>query len=507
MLETLREFGLERLAAHGEAERAHHARAAFFAALVEEAAPHLHRAQRDRWLRRMDAERDNLRTVVTWSGAGADGGAALTRVVGALSFWYYWRICGHLNEGWRWCELALATPAAQAPSAERMRVLWTAGALAGYMGKYAESRPLLAESAALARASADLTMLGFALVFLGWAESHLGERAAATHLAEGISVLRAAGEPGDLVLALNVAVVPYVSIDDLAAAHAALAEGLAFARELGDDWALAIALSNAGFLDLRERNWSSAGVHLEHSLAIHRRLGDEGSVAILYNNLAIVARQQGDDASAARLFEQSLAHQRRLGLAGAITVFNLGDLALRQGETARAMTYLSEALREGVRSAEPRAIAASLGGLARLASVVAQPDIAARLIGAAAALRERAGVGITLEHQRELDRAAARARATLGEEVYRGTVSGGGTQSVETLAAEALAWVDSLQSDAERRTQSAGAHRVWPVGPRGRSAAAHRRWQEQPPDRRRTGHQHQHRGAPCQQHLRQGRRR
>ena len=83
----------------------------YFAAFVEEAAPHLHRARRERWLRRIDAEMDNLRSVVAWSSAGADGGAALVRIVGALSFWYYWRICGHLQEGRRWCELALAAPA------------------------------------------------------------------------------------------------------------------------------------------------------------------------------------------------------------------------------------------------------------------------------------------------------------------------------------------------------------------------------------------------------------
>ena len=355
-------------------------------------------------------------------------------------------------------------------------------------------------------------MLGFALIFLGWAESHLGERGAATHLEEALSVLRAAGEPADLVLALNVAVVPYVFLGDLAAARAALAEGLAIARELGDDWALAVALSNAGFLDMRERNWSSAGVHLEQSLAIHRRLGDEGSVAFLYNNLAIVARQQGDDARAGALFEQSLAQQRRLGLPGAITLYNLGDWALRQGETSRAMTYLAEALRVGVRGGEQRGIVASLGGLARLAIAVGQPEVAARLIGAAEALRERAGVSLTLEQRRELDRAAAVARAALGEEAFRAAVAGGATDTARPAHRRGAGLGASpyrrrgQTPRTDRAPPAPPAHRR-PVAPRDRSAAPDRRRQEQPRDRRRAGHQPQHRGAPRQQHLRQGRRR
>jgi predicted ATPase/DNA-binding NarL/FixJ family response regulator len=444
MLETVREFGLEQLEARGEAGPARRAHAAFFVALVEEAAPYLRGPRRERWLRRLDAEMENLRSVVAWSGDGADGGAALVRIVGALSFWYYWRICGHLQEGYRWCELALAAPAAEAPSAERMRLLWTAGALVGYMGRYAAARPWLEESAQLARACADGPMLGFALVFLGWAESHLGAPAATEHLQEAIEVLRAAGERDHLVLALNVSVVPFILLGEMAAARAALADALSIARENGDDWATAVALSNAGFLDVRERDWPSAAVHMRESLAIHERLGDDSSAAILYNNLAVVARNQSDDAGAAALFERSLAQQRRLGLSGDMTRFNLGDLALRHRETARARAYLAEALRAFVRSGEQRGIVASLGGVARLAAAVGRPDVTARLIGAAEALRERAGVSLSLEVVRAAEGAAAAARSARGEAAYGAAAAEGAATPLEQVTAEALEWVDSL---------------------------------------------------------------
>ncbi len=390
LLETVREFALEQLDAGGEADAANRAHAAFFVAFAEEAAPHLRRSQRERWLRRIKREMDNLRSVVAWSSTGADRGEALLRIVRALAF-LYWRIRGDPNEGLRWGELALATPAAEPTSADRMRLLCATGALAAYMGRFTLARGWLEESARLAEASGDRLSLGSALVFLGFVESHLGLEAAASHLDEALSILRELGDVEDVVLALNVAVVPYVILGDLPAARAALAECLATARELGDDWAIAVALSNAGFVDIRERNWSSAGVHLEQALAIHRRLGDEGSVAFVYNNLAIVARHQGDDARAIELLEQSLAMQRRVGLTGALTLYHLGDWALRQHEPFRAMPYFAEALHVSFRSGEARAIVVALAGLVRLASALGHLEMAARLIGAAEALRERAG--------------------------------------------------------------------------------------------------------------------
>ena len=89
-------------------------------------------------------------------------------------------------------------------------------------------------------------------------------------------------------------------------------------------------------------------------------------MAIIYNNLAHVARHQGDDAGAVALLEQSLALQRRLGLTGRHHPVQPGRLGAAPGvRSARARTYLAEALRIGVRSGEQRGIVVGLGGLAR----------------------------------------------------------------------------------------------------------------------------------------------
>jgi predicted ATPase/DNA-binding CsgD family transcriptional regulator len=442
MLETVREFGLEQLELAGDADRARRAHAACYVAFAQAAAPHLRGAQRLHWFRRIDEELDNLRAVVAWSSARTDDGEALVRIVRALGF-IYWRAGGHVHEGWRWCELALATPAAASP-ATRMGVLWIAGALAGYMGTYGTARAWLEECVQLARAASDDTILGYALVFLGWSESQLGERAAAVHIGEALDVLRTSGTPDDLVLALNVAAVPYTLLHKLAAARAVVTECLAIARDLDDAWSLAIALSNAAYLDLNERDWPSAGVHLEQSLVLQRHCGDEGSIAVILNNLAVVARQQGDHDRSGALLEHSLAQQRRLGLTGAITLYNLGDWALHRQAISRARAYLAQALREALRGGEQQSIVVSLGGLGRLAAAAGRSETAARLIGAAEGLRERADVRTTLEYRRDLEQAADVTRRALGQQAFRLAAAGGATTPLAELAAEALAWVETL---------------------------------------------------------------
>jgi predicted ATPase/DNA-binding CsgD family transcriptional regulator len=468
MLETVREFAWEELEASGEAEDVRRAHAALYVAFVEAAAPHLRRAGREPWLRRIDAEMENLRAVVAWSSAGADGGEALARVVVALSF-VYWRIHGDPTEGVRWGELALATPAGAPSSTQRPGLLFAAGAIAAYILRLTPACAWLEESAHLARQSGDAALLGAALVFLGYAECNLGSREAGGHLQEGLAIVRALGDLDDLVLALNVALSAYMILGDLATPRAMLAECLAIARERGDDWGIAVALDIWGFLDLRERDWSSARAHLEQSLALHRRLGDEGSAAIIYNNLALVARQQGDAAGAVALLERSLALGRRMGQLVAVTLYNLGDWALRQGESPRAMAYLAEALRESARSGDRRSIVVSLGGLARLAVAVERPDVAARLTGAAEALRDQSDVNISLESQRELERAAELARSSLGAETFGSLAMEGANAPPDRATAEALAWVESLPALETNGPPTIAPHPASPVAPGGLS--------------------------------------
>jgi DNA-binding CsgD family transcriptional regulator len=294
-------------------------------------------------------------------------------------------------------------------------------------------------------------------VLLGFAENRLGDRSASERLREAIRLARVAGERHDLVLVLAIAISEFA---DHAAAWATFDECMSIAGELGDEWLLGVALDSAGYLDVVEENWSAGRQHMQQALAIFRRLGDEGSIAIISHNLGVVAREQGEYERAAEFFEQSVALNRRLGVTDALTLCHLGDLALRQDDTARATTALAAGMRSASRDGAPRAILVSLCRLARLASAVKQHEMAARFLGAAEALRDRSSV--TPIMQRELDSAANVARCALGEADFRATTAMGAGLPLARVTAEALAWVDSLVSSCGK---NAADHQARNAGP------------------------------------------
>jgi len=98
MLETVREFGLERLEASGEesATRDHHA--CFFLDLAERASPEITESADPDWLDVLDREHDNLRAALARSRDTGDHDTLL-RLAGDLAMFWYYR--GHLNEGRR----------------------------------------------------------------------------------------------------------------------------------------------------------------------------------------------------------------------------------------------------------------------------------------------------------------------------------------------------------------------------------------------------------------------
>jgi predicted ATPase/class 3 adenylate cyclase len=99
MLETIREYALERLEESGEAPLVRRRHGEHFLALIEEAAPHLIRLEGATWMDRLQLEHDNLRAALGWGSAAPDTADLMARVAGP--FWWFWWMSGHLTEGRR----------------------------------------------------------------------------------------------------------------------------------------------------------------------------------------------------------------------------------------------------------------------------------------------------------------------------------------------------------------------------------------------------------------------
>ncbi|MFQ5794790.1 MAG: BTAD domain-containing putative transcriptional regulator [Candidatus Bipolaricaulia bacterium] len=153
ILETIREYGLERLEASGESEAIRRTHADYYLALAEQAEPKLEGPDQRMWLDRLEVEHDNLRAALVWFEQNGEAEAEL-RLGGAL--WGFWHMRGYLSEGRRWLEGALAKGEDRDVSASvRAKALHGAGVLTHEQGDYERATVLYEESLDLRRELGD----------------------------------------------------------------------------------------------------------------------------------------------------------------------------------------------------------------------------------------------------------------------------------------------------------------------------------------------------------------
>lgn len=146
MLETVREYAWEQLAAHGEATMARNALAAWSLAMGEQAAPFWFTPEQGEWADRFDLEQDNLRAALTWS---ADCGGTATGVALVGRLWPYWFVRGHITEALTWTEAGLRWAEGD-QTIERVRVLTAASCFVRTLGDEGRATALGEEACHLA---------------------------------------------------------------------------------------------------------------------------------------------------------------------------------------------------------------------------------------------------------------------------------------------------------------------------------------------------------------------
>jgi predicted ATPase/class 3 adenylate cyclase len=152
MLETIREFGLERLAEDGDLEQVRRRHAEHFLGLAVAAEPHLTGADQGEWLDRCDLEQANLRAALQWA---ADAGQTARAQEAAGALWRFWQQRGHLTEGRRRLEELLALPSGREPTPARAKALAGAGGIAWWQEDIAAARRFYEEALAIERQLGD----------------------------------------------------------------------------------------------------------------------------------------------------------------------------------------------------------------------------------------------------------------------------------------------------------------------------------------------------------------
>ncbi len=226
-------------------------------------------------------------------------------------------------------------------------------------------------------------------------------------------------------------------------------ESLAIRRELDDKAGIAASLNNLGLVAEEQGDDARAVALYEESLALRRELGDTRGVAATLNNLGLVADVQGAYGRAMALFEESLAIMRELrdprGIA--VSLSNLGLIAHEQGNYARAVVLQKECLLLLQELGDKNGFVAGLESVAALAASLTRTTQAARLLGAAAVLREVLGIPETpVEHARN-QRALAAVRAQLGDSDPTELLASGRSLGGDQAIAEALTLLEEVDGE------------------------------------------------------------
>jgi len=311
MLETVREFGLDRLTVSGEDRLIRTRHAAYFAGLAEVLRPGIDGPDQVRTVARLEAEQDNLRAAMAWAIEQADAATALRLTA---NLWKFWLVRSRQTEGRDWLERSLAVPG-DAPADTRLEALFTAGMFARQQGDYGRAVLHGEEGLALARASGTSFHVARSLSLLGLVAHSRGDLVRARSLfEEARGLVREAHDAHVEAMILNNLGDTLAAVGDLAGALACYEESLAIWRPRGDSWGIGLALLNLGQMALRSGDAQRAGELLKEGLPMSVELGDRARIADYLNAIGRLAAAAGQWSSAARLLSAAAARYQSLAI-------------------------------------------------------------------------------------------------------------------------------------------------------------------------------------------------
>ncbi len=448
MLETVREYGTSELEASRERAEIRRRHATYFLEVAEQAEAALMGSEQGRWLERLDADHDNLRSALAWaldetSRQADDGGStssefgspeigtslrsSLSRVpspseVGlriAAALWRFWDVRAQFSEGRGWLERMLVADHGNASDA-RAKALNRLANLVTDQGDYGRARELYDESLVISRGTGNQTGIADTLNSIGLLVTTQG---------------------------------------DLDQARRVFEECLEVRRLIGNPVGTALTLSNLGCVLDAEGDHDRAWDLLGQALVIQRDVGNLRHVAYTSIDMGKVALARGQIDEARTLFETGLRGGRelddRFGIADAL--HGLGRVALVRGETTTAAFHLAEALTRRREIGDKRGVAECVADFAAVALAVGDGARAACLLGASEVLRERLGVVLSPVERRRVSETTSSAREPMGAAPF-GTAWAIGRELSEIDASEeamALAAVVKAKADGTGTTDNA----------------------------------------------------
>jgi predicted ATPase/DNA-binding CsgD family transcriptional regulator len=427
LLETIRQYALEKLEGSGELAQARDRHLEYFLRVAESANPKLYSSEEVSWLDRFEAEHDNFRFALEWSRKSEEKTEVWLRLTAALGF--FWNHRGYFTEG-RERLAAILEKTKTWRTVPRALALYRTAQLAFDQTDYPESLVLLDEALSIYQELGSAGRLGHAhtLIMLGDVWRCMGNyEKSFSLLDQGLHFMRELNDRDGLVRALWQIAYCFVSAGDYQQSERYYSEALQLSRQGSDDLSIATILSGLAEAALRGRDLARAATLEEESLALRRNAGEKWGIAVSLANFAWISLKQNDFEKAASLFVESLAIRREIGDRGGVAwcLEKLAKLNILIGQKKSQQDRV-EAYR-----------------------------MAVRLFGAAAALRAPVGSVIDQADMAEYERDLDMLKMTLGTGEFDGMWEEGGGIPFEELFEE-LSAATAKGSEQKKKEQFGG---------------------------------------------------
>lgn len=389
LLDTIREFALERLGESGSLPSLRERHTAYYVQLAEQAEFGLQGLTMQSWLDRLEREYANLRAVVLWNLAQGNL-VAVARLASALRF--FWEVRAHRHEGRIWLEATLST-VALLPIPLRAKTLHAIGRLARALYDPAAAEQRLQESITLYETLGDVRGQTAALTDLGWTLVTLGgdSQRAKPLLEEGLARYRALEDERGMAWALYGlgwvelrhalgdqpgsawALVELAWVEreqgSLVIAKQRFSESLSLRREVQDSHDVAWSLASLALVAAGQQQYEAARRYTEERLTIEQQLNNYHGIAGALQQLGVIAFRQGDRHTARAWLLEGVALARDLGdtYVLALTLMGLGEIYQVEGEPHHATTVFTEALTLFQELHDPQRMARVYARLAQVA--------------------------------------------------------------------------------------------------------------------------------------------
>jgi predicted ATPase/DNA-binding winged helix-turn-helix (wHTH) protein len=408
MLETIREFALERLIESGDHSSARRAHAAYCLVLAEEGNPELGPADRTRWLTQCDAEIDNFRAALDWLFQTLDLDWSVRLCVALFRFW---DMREHLSEGRARIETVLRL-CGEERTRERARLWLFLGALTTTQGDY-----LAAEDA----------------------------------LQSSLTLYEELGDESGIAASLNALAVAARDRGDYVSAQANFERSLACWRLLPDRLAIARCLHNLANVVKVRGDYPRARWALGEATDIFEELGDRSGAAWSINQQGDIARETGDMATAREFYRRALSAFRKTGdpWGSARSLTDLGYIDYEQGNHLAGHTAFREAMELFAGLGHRRGMARVLEGYACLALAEGHAARALTRAAAAAQLRRLISATLTQAEQSKFDRTLVPAWKTLSDPEGKDAWAKGAAMSPEKAMQYSLEELDAVSPGRE----------------------------------------------------------